>query len=117
MPVTLSTTQPHLVTPHGLTVWDWLHAGLIVVVTVSFAQVVRRLTLKAFGSHSHRPAARISARFSAYFIVAAGLIYALSALHVQIGPLIGALGIGGIALAFALQDILQNLVAGVILQA
>ena len=106
-----------MVSTHGITLWDWLHAGVIVVVAVAISQVARRLTLKAFGQHSERGAARISARFGAYLIVTAGLVYALNALHVQIGPLIGALGIGGIALAFALQDILQNLVAGVILQA
>jgi small-conductance mechanosensitive channel len=44
-------------------------------------------------------------------------VYSLVALRVQIGPLLGALGIGGIALAFALQDTLQNFVAGVLLQA
>lgn len=113
----LLSSQPHLVSTHGITLWDWLHAGVIVVVAAAFSQVVRRLTLKAFGQHSDRGAARISARFVAYLIVIAGFVYALNAVHVQIGPLIGALGIGGIALAFALQDILQNLVAGVILQA
>jgi small conductance mechanosensitive channel len=115
--VILSTSQPHLVPAHGLALWDWVHAALIVVVTVALSQVVRKATLKAFGNHSDRPAARISARFGAYLIAAAGLMYVLNALHVKIGPLVGALGIGGIALAFALQDTLQNLVAGVILQA
>lgn len=109
--------QPHLVALHGLTAWDWLHAGLIVAVTIVFSQIIRRFTLRIFGSHAHRPAARITARFAAYLICVAGLVYALNALRVQVGPLIGALGIGGIALAFALQDILQNLVAGIILQA
>lgn len=113
----LLSAQPHLVPAHGITLWDWVHAGVIVVVTVIVSQVVRRVTLRAFGQHSERAAARISARFGAYLIIAAGLVYALNALRVQIGPLIGALGIGGIALAFALQDILQNLVAGIILQA
>jgi small conductance mechanosensitive channel len=116
-PKLLSTTQPHLVATHGLTMWDWVHAAVIVAVTVALSQMVRRITLKAFGTHSNRPAARISARFAAYLIAAGGLLYSLNALHVKIGPLVGALGIGGIALAFALQDILQNLVAGVILQA
>lgn len=115
--MTLSTTQPHLVPAHGLALWDWVHSALIVVVTVALSQVVRKATLKAFGNHAHRPAALMSARFSAYLIAAAGLMYSLNALHVKIGPLVGALGISGIALAFALQDTLQNLVAGVILQA
>lgn len=113
----LSSAPPHLVAPHGLTLWDWLHAGLIVIVTILLSQLARKATLRAFGQHQERAVARILARFGAYLVVVAGLVYALNALRVKIGPLIGALGIGGIALAFALQDILQNLVAGVILQA
>src|SRR3982074_2370632 len=74
-----AATQPHLVVPHGITAWDWIHVA-----------VIRG---------------------------AAALVYSLVALRVQIGPLLGALGIGGIALAFALQDTLQNFVAGVLLQA
>ena len=35
---------------------------------------------------------------------------------VEIGPLIGALGLGGLAIALALQPVLQNLFAGVVLQ-
>lgn len=105
------------VLPHGLTAWDGIHAGIILAITVVVSQLVRRFTVRAFGSNSERAAVRVTGRFLAYVVVAAGLVYMLNALRVQIGPVIGALGIGGIALAFALQDILQNLVAGVILQA
>lgn len=55
-------------------------------------------------------------RIAAYLVVAFGVIYALQRLGVAVGPLLGALGIAGIAVAFALQDILENFVAGVILQ-
>jgi small conductance mechanosensitive channel len=117
----------HIV-PHGLTVWDGVHAAVILVVAIVLSQVARRLVVRAFGGRAapagasgtaggERVVARITARVLAYVVVLAGLVYALMALHVAIGPLVGALGIGGIALAFALQDILQNLVAGVILQA
>lgn len=112
----VASSQAQLV-PHGLTAWDWTRAGIILAVTVIVSQLVRRLTVRAFGSNSERAAVRIIGRFLAYLVAAAGFVYTLSALRVQIGPLIGALGIGGIALAFALQDILQNLVAGIILQA
>lgn len=112
----VAASQTPLV-PHGLTVWDWIRAGIILFVTIVASQVVQRLTVRAFAKNSERAAVRLTGRFLAYVVVAAGFVYMLEALHVQIGPLIGALGITGIALAFALQDILQNLVAGVILQA
>ncbi|HET6811968.1 MAG TPA: mechanosensitive ion channel family protein [Acidimicrobiales bacterium] len=66
---------------------------------------------------AERVAIRIVERVLVYLIVVVGFLYTLAALRVQLGPLLGALGIGGIALAFAMQDTLQNLVAGIILQA
>ncbi len=59
---------------------------------------------------------RLVGRFAALLIVAFGLVYALETVGVRVGPLVGALGVGGIALAFAAQDIMQNFVAGVLLQ-
>jgi len=51
-----------------------------------------------------------------YLIVIFGSVYALGTLGISLGPILGALGIVGIALAFALQDILSNFVAGIIIQ-
>jgi small conductance mechanosensitive channel len=113
----VATSTPHIVAPHGVTAWDWIHAGIIVVATFVLAQILRRLTARAVRAAAERPLVRLLERFVAYVIFLAGFVYALEALHVQIGPLVGALGIGGVALAFALQDILQNLVAGIIIQA
>lgn len=45
-----------------------------------------------------------------------GVVHAVGVLGVRITPLLGALGVRGIALAFALQDVLQNFVAGLLLQ-
>lgn len=61
-------------------------------------------------------AALVAGRFLSYVILLASLVYALASLEVRITPLLGALGIGGLALALALQEILSNLVAGVLLQ-
>jgi small-conductance mechanosensitive channel len=49
-------------------------------------------------------------------VVVVGVVYALNVLEVQIGPLLGALGIAGVALAFAATAILQNVFASVLLK-
>ena len=115
--MSLGATQPHLVVPHGITAWDWIHVGVILAVTALVTQVVRRAVMRAAaGDEGDRAWGRLVSRFLTYLIVVAGLVYSLVAMRIQIGPLLGALGIGGIALAFALQDTLQNLVAGILLQ-
>lgn len=105
-----------VIVPHGVTAGDWIHALVIMAVAITLCVLTRRLIGVVLG----RPdlvVLRVIERLITYVLVTVGFLYALSALKVQIGPLLGALGIGGIALAFALQDTLQNLVAGVILQA
>lgn len=102
----------------GLESWDWIRAALVLVGTIVVAYAVRRLVTRLAERAGIRPAiGRLIGRFGAAVVVAIGLVYTLSALEVRVGPLLGALGVGGIALAFALQDILSNLVAGLILQA
>jgi small-conductance mechanosensitive channel len=46
-------------------------------------------------------------------VVITGLLVLLSALGIQIAPILTALGVGGLAVALALQDTLSNLFAGV----
>ena len=46
-------------------------------------------------------------------ILVVGLLVALTQLGVEIGPLLAGLGIGGLAVALALQDTLANLFAGI----
>jgi small-conductance mechanosensitive channel len=111
-----AATQPHLVVPHGITAWDWIHVAVILGMTVLATQAARRAVMRAARRDPDRAWGRLVSRLLTYVIVVAGLVYSLVALRVQIGPLLGALGIGGIALAFALQDTLQNFVAGVLLQ-
>ena len=60
--------------------------------------------------------ARFVGRIVQNVLVIVGLVYALNVLGVQIGPLIGALGISGIAIAFALTAILENVFASVVLK-
>ncbi len=94
----------------------WL-AVVLLVVTLVAAVVVRRLAVRLLDrGDSDRRVGRLTGRFLSVVVVIIGLVYVLGILNIQIGPLLGALGVGGIALAFAAQDILQNLVAGVLLQ-
>lgn len=60
--------------------------------------------------------ARLFGRTLLVIALAIGLVYALSTLGIRVGLLLGALGIGGFALAFALRDTLENLISGIILQ-
>ena len=50
-----------------------------------------------------------------YVAVVVGVYFALTVLRLQVGPLIGALGLAGLAIAFAFQDILENFIAGLLM--
>ena len=52
-----------------------------------------------------------------YLLFLIGLFYALTSLGVQVGPLTGAIGLGGLVLALALQKLVENFFSGLILQA
>lgn len=100
-----------------LSAWDFGRAGIIVAVAFVVARIVRHFIVRGMQrSRTDRFLSELVGRLAGYLLVAFGLIYALDELGIAIGPLLGALGIVGIALAFALQDILENFVAGIILQ-
>ncbi len=75
--------------------------------------VVRRIVDRSRADHL---LGDLIGRIVNYIVLIFGLVYALDTLDIAIGPVLGALGIVGIALAFAFQDILENFVAGIILQ-
>lgn len=102
----------------GLTAGDWIRAGLIVVVAFLVAAIVRRLASRFVDDEEGgRTVAVFIGRVVAALVVVGGLVYALNALGVRLAPLLGALGIGGLALAFAAQQILANVFASILLQA
>ncbi len=96
---------------------QWILAGALVVASVVVAVIARKAVAAALGRTGVAPAlAGLLGRFAGYLAVIVGIFYALATVDVRVGPLLGALGIGGIALAFALQEILSNLVSGILLQ-
>jgi len=114
----LSAAAAHTqVVSHPLTVWDWAIAAAVFVGGVVAGRVVRALLARAVRrGDSEHGAAEAVGRFAALAVTTVALLYALLALGVRLGPFVGALGIGGIAIAFAAQTILSNFLASVILQ-
>ena len=107
------------IVPSGITAGDWVQAGILIGIGLLLAIMVHRVVIRLVtaGSNARLGVARLLGRLGGMLVFLAGFVYALNTLGVRIAPLLGALGIVGIALAFALQDILENFIAGVILQA
>lgn len=100
-----------------LTPVDWLVAGAIFVGGIIVARIISGLLQRLLNrTPTSEHAARLVARFVAYFVVVFAFVYALNSVNVPIAPLLGALGLVGIALAFAFQDILENFIAGLGMQ-
>lgn len=110
-------TGDQAVLGRGLTGRDWAVAGAIVVAGFILSRILRTLLIRAIHhGDAERAAADAVGRFVGLVVMAAGFVYGLSAIGVRLGPLVGALGIGGVALAFAAQAILANFLGSVILQ-
>jgi len=115
--VTLTGLAQQDLVSDGIGTSQLVRAGVVVVVSLIAAVAVRRLLIRALDrGDTDRYAGRLTGRFVSVLVVVVGLVYALNVAGVRVGPLLGALGVGGIALAFALQDVLQNFTAGLLLQ-
>ncbi len=95
------------------TAWRAADVAAIAVVTVLAA----RVAVKVVRTYMERgdtplPATSIFVNITKGIVLVVGALMILSALGVAIGPLLTALGVGGLAIALALQDTLGNLFAG-----
>ncbi len=92
----------------------WIGAFVIVSLTlVALSASVRMVTV--FGERQGMPFAMagLSRTLVRVTVVVLGLMSLLANFHVQITPLLTALGVGGLAVALALQDTLANFFAGI----
>ena len=98
---------------------DWLFRIVVLVVILFLAWVaagiVRRRTRRMLARESVRLSRLlkdtiVSLAFGLTLLI--GLIIALSALGVSLGPMLAGLGVAGIIVGFAIQDSLANLAAG-----
>jgi small-conductance mechanosensitive channel len=91
-----------------------LEAAIVVSVTVTAASVLSSLVAAA--SERRANTVGVTGLFRTTVravILGVGLLVLLDSLGIQITPLLTALGVGGLAVALALQDTLSNLFAGV----
>lgn len=86
----------------------------ILVVTLTAARVITGLVRSLAQSRSGvAGSATIFANITRILVLAMGFLVVLQTLGISIAPLLTALGVGGLAVALALQDTLANLFAGV----
>ncbi|GGW10462.1 mechanosensitive ion channel protein [Streptomyces capoamus] len=95
-------------------VYQALQVWVIVVVTFSAARVIAGLVRTVTQSRSGvAGSATIFVNITRVLVLAIGFLVVLQTLGISIAPLLTALGVGGLAVALALQDTLANLFAGV----
>ncbi|MEU1055294.1 mechanosensitive ion channel family protein [Streptomyces sp. NPDC005876] len=86
----------------------------IAVVTVSAARVIAGLVRTVTTSRSGvAGSATIFVNITRVLVLAIGFLVVLQTLGISIAPMLTALGVGGLAVALALQDTLANLFAGI----
>ena len=108
--VSIAAASLPLKRPVEHTVDQIVVAVLILTVTVAAARVVAQLMgVRSQGVGS----ATILVNITRIAVLAIGLLILLETLGISIAPLLTALGVGGLAVALALQDTLANLFAGV----
>ncbi|UQX04400.1 mechanosensitive ion channel family protein [Streptomyces sp. RerS4] len=91
-----------------------LTALLIVIATLTAARVIAGLVQSVAASRTGvAGSASIFVNITRVVVLTMGVLVALETLGVSIAPLVTALGVGGLAVALALQDTLANLFAGV----
>ena len=94
-----------------------LHQLLVVLVLLSVTVVVARITGEIVATYAQRsrsplPAASLVTNITKLVILVAGFLLILQNLGVSITPLVTGLGIGGLAVALAIQPTLGNLFSG-----
>jgi small-conductance mechanosensitive channel len=94
----------------------WIVIFLIVSMTIAVANVfVRALSLYSSVESAPFAASGLSRTITQVFVYTLGLLILLAHLGISITPALTALGVGGLAVALALQETLSNFFAGVLI--
>lgn len=101
-----------------VTIQDWIASGFIIVAAVAIIFGIRRL-LTTIGDRFklQEYVVEMIGRILTAIVVVVAILYVLNLLDVEVGPLIGGLGISGIIVAVALQPVFGNLMGSVLLHA
>jgi small-conductance mechanosensitive channel len=96
------------------TIRDLLGTLIVIAVTVMVARIVSGSVASVTGSSKGKVATTtLIANGSKLLVYLVGLIIIMQNLDIQITPIVTALGLGGLAVALALEDTLNNLFCGV----
>ena len=100
----------------GVTVAQWVGIGVILIVTLVVFVAMRRLQAAAVRRVMVRSyTADMIRRVAMAFVVLVAAVYILDVLEVEVGPLLGGLGISGLIVAVALQPLFANFVGSLLL--
>jgi small-conductance mechanosensitive channel len=110
--IAIHNAQP----PRALEYWAHKSLGAFVIISITLviASVAVRM-VSGYGERNKIPfaAAGLSRTLIYIFVFSVGLLMLLGLFEVRITPILTALGVGGLAVALALQDTLANLFAGI----
>lgn len=102
--------------PGGIGWEEWLGAGVALAVAIAIATGARRIIRKfAERSDTVTSTVQIVARILYGTVVAIGVYIALSILGINLAPLLAGAGILSLVIGFALKDVAENYVAGVLM--
>ncbi|GAB5405869.1 MAG: hypothetical protein Aurels2KO_41000 [Aureliella sp.] len=116
---TLAALKGWLKSDEGGVKWAWRIANFFFILIVTrilasfISGIVKRWLDKS--SHMSRLAEDLVARSIRNLLMALGLMIALTALGVDVGPLLAALGATGFIIGFALQGTLSNFASGLMI--
>lgn len=96
---------------------NWLDKGLAIFYIFSITLIAARIAagmirIKSTGSDTVIPSSSIISNIVKVIIYCLGLVLILQSLGISVTPILATLGVGGLAVALALQDTLSNLFAG-----
>ncbi len=103
--------------PMSVTVLGIVQKVLLILVILSGTAVFAKVVVGLLGLYAQvteaLPSTSIFTIFTKVLIFAVGIMIILQSLDISITPMLTALGVGGLAVALALQDTLANLFSGI----
>lgn len=99
-----------------VTIYSWIgSAAIIAIATVAIVVLRRVLSTLISRSVIQANVGGIVRQIGAILIVLVAALYVMSLLEIEIGPLLGALGISGVIIGLSLQPVLGNFIGSVML--
>lgn len=96
-----------------VSVEQWIIAAAILAAGIFLGLAARRVVTRLLRSKVDSEfAARVVGRVVGYILVLVAFVYAIGQIGLELGPILALAGVAGLAIAFATQDILENLIAG-----